>query len=88
MVDVSWFVMSDMQGERNRQTQPITASAAGITTKRARFKCHGSSCLMWAPRAAARRDQAFYLDGWTPDDQLSAINQSNIVSQSNVSQVC
>lgn len=46
VADVSWVVMSEIHGERNRQTQPIIARAAGITTKRARFKCHGSSCLM------------------------------------------
>lgn len=84
VADVSWFVMSEMHGERNRQTQPITAREAGITTKRARFKCHGSSCLMGASRAATRLDQAVCLDIWTPHEQLDAINQSNIVSQSNV----
>lgn len=75
--------MSDMHGERNRQTQPITARAAGITTKRARFKCHGSFCLTGARRADARQDQPVYLDVWTPDEQLSAINHSYMVSQSN-----
>lgn len=39
--------------------------------------------LMGGPCAAARRDQAVYLEVWTPEEQLSAINQSNSVSESN-----
>lgn len=82
VADVSWVVMGEIHGERNRQTQPIIARAAGITTKRARFKCHGSSCLMGGTARSCAPGSSVYLDVWTPDVQL--INQILSASQMNL----